>query len=94
MKSVNSTQLKSSKFKFQNNGDPEIYVFEGNDAANDISSNKIDVMAKAMRICPINDPDLGDPEVAMRVEFYVCPPCGESKCDYSYSLLYCRASNT
>ena len=50
--------------------------FSGNDMLHKLRSQKIDVQAKFMRICPINDPDLGDPEVALRVEFYVCPPCG------------------
>ena len=37
--------------------------------------NKLNIKARAIRIIPANDQSIGDPQVAMRVEFYVCPPC-------------------
>ena len=37
--------------------------------------NKLSITAKAVKIHPVNDPALGEPEVALRAEFYVCSPC-------------------
>ena len=50
-------------------------MFEGNTDSNSIHSNKLNINAKKVRIMPINDPSMGDPKVALRVEFYVCAPC-------------------
>uniref|UniRef100_A0A7M5WZL3 Uncharacterized protein n=1 Tax=Clytia hemisphaerica TaxID=252671 RepID=A0A7M5WZL3_9CNID len=51
------------------------YVFEGNTNNNGIKVNKLNIKAKAIRIVPANDESIGEPQVAMRVELYVCPPC-------------------
>ena len=37
--------------------------------------NKININAKIVRIQPDNKVSLGDPEPALRVEFYSCVPC-------------------
>uniref|UniRef100_A0A7M5WZ86 F5/8 type C domain-containing protein n=1 Tax=Clytia hemisphaerica TaxID=252671 RepID=A0A7M5WZ86_9CNID len=51
------------------------YIFEGNNDNNGIKVNKLNIKAKAIRIVPANDESIGEPQVAMRVELYVCPPC-------------------
>lgn len=57
-----------------NSGDD---IFSGNVDGTSIVSHDINFTAKAVRIFPANDPSIGDPSVALRVEFYVCP-CGPS----------------
>lgn len=59
---------------FKNSGDD---IFSGNVDGTSIVSHDINFKAKAVRIFPANDPSIGDPSVALRVEFYVCP-CGPS----------------
>ena len=73
----------SFSFQFQTNSNGSI-LFEGNSAANQLKSNQIDVVAKSMMICPFMP--FGEQEVAMRVEFKVCPQlCEDGMC---LSLLY------
>jgi len=50
-------------------------LFDGNTDASSIKTNKLSISAKVIRIVPTNDPSLDDPEVALRVELYSCPPC-------------------
>ena len=51
------------------------YIFEGNTDNNGIKSNILEIKAKALRIVPANDESIGEPQVALRVELLVCPPC-------------------
>ena len=50
-------------------------MFEGNSDTIHTHVNKFNVIAKAVRIVPANDQSMAEPEVALRVEFYTCPPC-------------------
>ena len=50
-------------------------MFEGNSDTIHTHVNKLNHIAKAVRIVPTNDQSMAEPEVALRVEFYMCPPC-------------------
>ena len=50
-------------------------MFEGNVDTIHTQVNKLNLNAKAVRIVPVNDQSMKDPEAALRVEFYICPPC-------------------
>ena len=67
-------------------------LFDGNDFDLPLKSNKLDVYAKAIRICPANDDSLDppDPPAALRVELYVCPPCGYGEYQVIYLVLLTR----
>lgn len=51
-------------------------LFDGLADWEDFKVNKLSITARAVKIHPANDPSLGEPDVALRVEFYTCPPCG------------------
>uniref|UniRef100_A0A7M6DLX4 Uncharacterized protein n=1 Tax=Clytia hemisphaerica TaxID=252671 RepID=A0A7M6DLX4_9CNID len=68
--------LDGENFELEPLQSPEgSYIFEGNNDNNGIKVNKLNIKAKAIRIVPANDESIGEPQVAMRVELYVCPPC-------------------
>ena len=49
---------------------------EGNIDNNSIKTTRLNIIARFLKICPTNNPAVGDPVFpALRVEFYVCPPC-------------------
>lgn len=55
----------------------DVDFFNGNTDGTSVNTNKLDVKAAAFRIFPVNDASVGDPLPALRVEFFVCPPCGK-----------------
>ena len=51
-------------------------AFNGNFDGITVQKNKLkDVKAIGVKIFPANDPSLGEPMPALRVEFEVCKPC-------------------
>ena len=44
-----------------------------------MKKTKLNINARVIEICPINDESEGDPVLpALRVEFYTCPPCAST----------------
>ena len=54
-------------------------LIDGNVDGNTVKKTKLNINARVIEICPINDESEGDPVLpALRVEFYTCPPCAST----------------